>query len=120
MSLRLIPDDVRRLCIEKGIITKSLLLQVARQPSEKKMHEMVQRIAQGALTRDEARRARQEETAIAPRPLPYVFTYKAEDDSFQVRIQFRKSHVSREELASAVRAVLRELESGAFSATSAA
>jgi ParB family transcriptional regulator, chromosome partitioning protein len=120
MSLRLIPDDVRKACVEKGVVTKSLLLQVARQPSEKKMHEMVQRIAQGALTRDEARRARQEETAIAPRPQPYLFTYKADDESFTARIQFRKSHVTREELASTLRAILREIESGAFSATSAA
>ena len=73
MSLRVIPDDVRRACVEKGIASKSLLLQVARQPSEKKMHEMVQRIAQGGLTRDEARRARKEETESAPRPQPFIF-----------------------------------------------
>jgi len=120
MSLRIIPDDVRRACIENGIVTKSLLLQVARQPSEKKMHEMVHRIAQGGMTRDQARRARQEESTIAPRSQPYVFDYKAPDDSFHVRLQFRKSHVSREEIAATLRAILRQIESGAFSATSAA
>ena len=120
MSLRVIPDDVRKACIENAIVSKSLLLQVARQPSEKKMHEMVHRIAQGGMTRDEARRARQEDSSIAPRPQPYVFDYKADDDFFHARIQFRKSHVSREELAAALRAILREIESGAFSATSAA
>jgi len=120
MSLRVIPDDVRRACVENGIVTKSLLLQVARQASEKKMHEMVHRISQGGMTRDEARRARQEESTITPRPQPYVFDYKAADDSFQVRVRFRKSHVSREELSAALRAALREIDSGAFSATSAA
>ena len=119
MSLRVIPDDVRKACIERGIISKSLLLQVARQPSEKKMQEMVQKIVQGAMTRDEARRARQEETAAAPRPQPYVFNYKSEDESFQARIQFRKSNVSREELMSAIRAILREIEAGAFNSSAA-
>jgi ParB family transcriptional regulator, chromosome partitioning protein len=119
MSLRIIPDDVRKACIEKGIATKSLLLQVARQTSEKKMHEMVEKIAQGGMTRDEARRARHGETS-APRPQPYVFDYKAEDDSFRLRMQFPKSHVSPEELADAIRTVLREIESGAFSSSSAA
>lgn len=119
MSLRVIPDDVRKACIERGIISKSLLLQVARQPSEKKMQEMVQKIVQGAMTRDEARRARQEETAAAPRPQPYVFNYKAEDEAFQARIQFRKSNVSREELMSAIRAILREIEAGAFNSSAA-
>src|SRR6204780_1357624 len=53
MSLHVIPTDIRKACIERGILTKSLLLQVARQPTEKKMTEMVHRIAQGGLRRDE-------------------------------------------------------------------
>ena len=115
MSLRVIPDEVRRACLESGINTKSLLLQVARQPSEKKMYEMVHRIAQGGLTRDEARKARKDDTESAPRPQPFVFNYQSEDGSFNVRLQFRKSHVSDEELAAALRAVLRKIESGTVS-----
>jgi ParB family transcriptional regulator, chromosome partitioning protein len=119
MSLRMIPDEVRRACLECGIATKSLLLEVARQPNEKKMHEMVRRIAQGGLTRDEARRARKDDTQSAPRPHPFIFNYQAEDGSFTVRLQFRKSVVSDEELAASLRAVLRELESGSLSSSAA-
>ncbi len=119
MSLRLIPADVRKVCAEKGIATKSVLLQVARQPTEKKMREIVQRIVQGGLTRDEARQARKEETASAPRPQPFNFNFQSEDGSFTVRLQFRKSHVSNEELAAALRMVLRRLESGSFSSSAA-
>jgi ParB family transcriptional regulator, chromosome partitioning protein len=119
MSLRVIPADVRRACIEGAISSKSLLLQVARQPTERKMLEMVDRISQGGLTRDEARRARKEDTESAPRPQPFVFDYDAEDGSFHLRLQFRKSHVSGEELAAALRAVLRRLESGSISSSAA-
>jgi ParB family transcriptional regulator, chromosome partitioning protein len=119
MSLRIIPDDVRRACIERAIVSKSLLLQIARQPSEKKMHELVHRIAQGGLTRDEARRARKEETQSAPRPQPFVFDFQSDDGSFELRLQFRKSHVSVEELAATLRAVLRRLESGSLSSSDA-
>jgi ParB family transcriptional regulator, chromosome partitioning protein len=119
MSLRVIPDAVRRACLEGGIATKSLLLEVARQPNEKKMYEMVHRIAQGGLTRDEARRARKDETESAPRPHPFIFNYQAEDGSFTLRLQFRKSHVSDEELAASLRTVLRQLESGSLSSSAA-
>jgi ParB family chromosome partitioning protein len=115
MSLRLIPHEVRQACIESGIISRSVLLQVARQPNEKKMQEMVQRIAIGGLTRDEARQARKEETQPAPRPQPFVFDYKSPDESFHLRLQFRKSRVSEEELAAALREALRQIESGAGS-----
>ena len=80
MSLRVIPDEVRRTCVESGIASKSLLLQVARQPNEKKMHEMVHRIASGGLTRDEARRARKEEGEVSSRPQPFVYEYKSGDN----------------------------------------
>ncbi|MGA8872187.1 MAG: ParB/RepB/Spo0J family partition protein [Candidatus Acidiferrales bacterium] len=119
MSLRVIPDEVRHTCIENGIASKSLLLQVARQPTEKKMQEIVHRIVQGNLTRDEARRARKEEMESAPRPQPFVFDYESEDGAFRLRLQFRKSHVSSEELAATLRAVLRRLESGSLSSSAA-
>jgi len=112
LSIRVIPDAIRETCIEKGIVTKSLLLQVARQPNEKKMREMVEKIASGGLSRDEARRARQEENVSAPRPQPFLFDFQPEDNSFRMRILFRKSQVSREELANTLRAILREIESG--------
>jgi ParB family chromosome partitioning protein len=119
MSLRVIPESVRRECAENGIVSKSLLLQVSRQPNEKKMTEMVHRISQGGLTRDEARKSRKDETGSAPRPQPFVYNYEAEDGSFTVRLQFRKSHVSQDELAAAVRAVLRRLESGSTRSSTA-
>jgi len=119
MSLRVVPADVRRACVDGAITSKSLLLQVARQPTERKMLEMVERIAQGGLTRDQARQARKEDTESAPRPQPFVFDYDAEDGSFHLRLQFRKSHVSSEELAGALRAVLRRLESGSISTSAA-
>lgn len=119
LSIRLIPDIVRKACLEQGIVSKSLLLQIARQPNEKKMGDMVHRIVQGGLTRDEARRARKEETESAPRPQPFVFDFQPEDGSFHLRLQFRKSQVSPDELAAVLRAILRRIESGSISSSAA-
>jgi len=110
MSLRVIPEAVRKECTELGIVSKSLLLQVARQPNERKMLESVHRIAQGGLTRDEARRERQEEKNAGPRPQPFIFNYRPENESFRLRIQFRKSNVSRDELIDTLRGLLEALE----------
>src|SRR6266566_3545071 len=92
------------------IVSKSLLLQVARQPNERKMLESVHRIAQGGLTRDEARRERQEEKNAGPRPQPFIFNYQPESEAFRLRIQFRKSNVSRGELIESLRNLLEMLE----------
>jgi ParB family chromosome partitioning protein len=110
MSLRVIPEVVRNRCLDLGVVSKSLLLQVARQPNERKMLESVQRIAQGGLTRDEARRERQEEKNVGPRPQPFIFNYRPENEAFRLRIQFRKSNVSRGELIDTLRNILEMLE----------
>jgi len=120
LSLRVIPPSIRKLCVEKGVISKSLLLQVARQPGEKKMHEMVMHIAQSGLTRDEARRVRKDENDADSRPRPYLFDFHAPDAAYHLRLQFRRSQISRDEIARALREVLIELERNAMSASSAA
>ncbi len=74
------------------------------------MLESVHRIAQGGLTRDEARRERQEEKNAGPRPQPFIFNYRPENESFRLRIQFRKSNVSRDELIETLRGLLEALE----------
>ena len=120
LSLRNIPESLRKKCIENGVISKSVLLQIARQPTEKKMVEMFQRILQGGLTRDEARRERREEQAGPQRPQPFIFHFEPQNDAFKFRIQFKKSHVSRDELISTLREILSQLEGGASEADSTA
>jgi ParB family chromosome partitioning protein len=120
LSLRNIPEKVRKVCLEKGINSKSVLLQVVRQPNERKMIDMARRIAAGKLSRDEARSQRRAERDGDPRPQPFVFSFKPQNESFHLRLQFRKSHVSRGELVAAIRAVLIELETADRTATHSA
>jgi ParB family chromosome partitioning protein len=120
LSLRNIPDMLRKKCVEQGIMSKSVLLQIARQPTEKKMVEMLHRILQGGLTRDEARRERREEQSGPQRPQPFIFQFEPESETFKFRIQFKKSHVSRDELIGTLREILAQLEGSSSEADSTA
>jgi ParB family chromosome partitioning protein len=120
LSLRNIPEPLRKKCVEHGIMSKSLLLQIARQPTEKQMMEMLHRILQGGLTRDEARRERREEQTGPQRPQPFIFQFEPENEAFRFRIQFKKSHVSRDELIATLRGILAQLEGTASEADSTA
>ena len=111
---------LRKKCIEQGINSKSLLLQIARQPTEKKMIEMLHRILQGGLTRDEARRERRQEQAGPQRPQPFLFQFEPQDEAFRFRIQFKKSHVTRDELIATLREILSQLEGSSSEADSTA
>src|SRR6201995_5853350 len=110
LSLLNIPEALRKRCADQGIVSKALLLQIGRQPTEKEMIEMLHRILSGGLTRDEARRERQEEQAIPHRPQPFIFQFEPDNETFKFRIQFKKSHVSRDELITTLRGILAQLE----------
>ncbi len=105
-----IPEPLRKKCVENGITSKGLLLQIARQPTEKKMLEMFAKILQGGMTRDAARQDRNEDKGLAPRSQPFVFQFEPENEAFKFRLQFKKSHVSRDELIRTLREILEQLE----------
>ena len=110
LTLCAITPPVRKRCLERGVASKSLLLQIARQPNEKKMLEMLERIVRGGMTRDEARAERRSESAAAPRPKPFRFRYEPETKAFKLSLEFQKSQITRSELVLALRAALSEIE----------
>jgi ParB family chromosome partitioning protein len=119
LFLRHIPEDLRRKCIDHGIVAKSMLLPIAKQPTEKKMYEMFARILQGGLSRDEVRRERSEEKQGPQKPQPFIFHYEPENEAFRFRLQFKKSQVSREELIRTLREILAQLEGTEADSTAA-
>ena len=110
LVLRHIPEDLRKKCIEQGILAKSMLVQIAKQPTEKRMYEMFARISQGGLSRQDVRREQAEGKEGPQKPQPFVFHYEPENQAFRFRLQFKKSHVSREELIRTLREILGQLE----------
>jgi ParB family transcriptional regulator, chromosome partitioning protein len=110
MLLRHIPEDMRKKCIEHGILAKTMLVQIAKQPTEKKMQEMLAKILQGGLSRAEARRESNADHEVPAKPQPFIFHYEPENQAFRFRLQFKKSQVSREELVRTLREILSQLE----------
>ncbi|HTQ96745.1 MAG TPA: ParB/RepB/Spo0J family partition protein [Candidatus Acidoferrum sp.] len=110
LMLLKIPDSIRKKCAEANLTSKSLLLEISKQPTEKKMLEVLARILHGGLTRDASRQERAEEKNGPQRPQPFVFQFEPENESFRFRLQFKKSHVSRDELVRTLREILAQLE----------
>lgn len=107
LALRAIPAQVRKKCDQLGLISKSLLLQVARQPNERKMTDLAGKLASG-MSRSEARAQRKPSNVT--RLKPFVYTYRAPDNNFELRLRFRKSVVPRREILETLRAILDALE----------
>lgn len=107
LSLRTIPDDIKALCIEKGVLSKSQLLQVARQPSEAKMRNLVRLFALGMINREKAR----EERNPNKKPRNAIFRFIPPAKEFKMTLQFRKNHVERGEIIKTLQQIIDALES---------
>jgi ParB family chromosome partitioning protein len=108
LSLNNMPDEVKNLCRLADINSKSLLLQVVRQGDPQKMIALVERITRdGGVTREEVRK---ETTRPKPgRPKAFIFSYKAPTKAFRLQLRFSKSKVERDEVISALEAIIQEL-----------
>jgi ParB family transcriptional regulator, chromosome partitioning protein len=111
LSLNHMPDEVKNLCRLADISSKSMLLEVVRQGDPRKMIALVERIGRGGgATRETVRK----ETAKAKsgRPRAFVFSYRAPTKAFKLQLRFSKSRVERDEVISALEAILADLKAG--------
>jgi len=95
------------------------LLQIARQPTEKKMIEMFHRIMQGGLTRDEARRDAEKSSQDRSGHSRSSFN-SSHRGNVQVPDSVQEESCSRDELISTLRQILAQLEGSSSEADSTA
>jgi ParB family transcriptional regulator, chromosome partitioning protein len=108
LTLRSIPDNVKAFCIESGVLSKSQLLQVARQETEGRMRDVARRFAAGLLNRDEARAERHD--GKTPKP---VFRFVAPQREFSLTLKFRgNQQAERGQVIAALRRIIESLEAG--------
>jgi ParB family chromosome partitioning protein len=108
LSLNNMSEEVKNLCRLADIHAKSLLLQIVRQGDPQKMVALIEKLSRdGSATREAIRK----ETAKprAGRPKSYVFSYRAPTKAFNLQLKFTKSKVERDEVISALEAIIKDL-----------
>jgi ParB family chromosome partitioning protein len=114
LSVAALPEAIRERCRRADISTKSLLLQIVRQPDEDAMLHMAEEIASRGMTRDDARQARRARITGSRKAQasasPYTYRYVSPAKDFRLELRFRRSKVESKEVAEALRAVAENLE----------
>lgn len=111
LSIAALPEDVRDKCRRADINSKSLLLQIVRQPDDESMNRLVTDVATRSLNRDDARRVRKQEgTARAHDEQPYVYRHSPRKGDFKLEIKFKRSKVELKEICLALRDAADDLE----------
>lgn len=110
LSIASIPEPIRKICRKADIASKSILLQIVRQPDDESMKTMAEQIAEQGLTRDGARKARRAYVDPTGASEPYVFRYEPPGREFRLEVKFKKANVSPEELFEALNAAAQNID----------
>jgi ParB family transcriptional regulator, chromosome partitioning protein len=112
ISIANIPADIRDLCRRADIASKSMLLQIVRQPTDEEMREFVYKIGTAGLTRDQAREMRQGR----PKKLSnYTYEYDGPNNEWSLKIVFRRPEATNEEVQQALNDALEAATGQALS-----
>jgi ParB family transcriptional regulator, chromosome partitioning protein len=106
LSLNQMPPEIRDACRHADISSKSILLQIVRQPDFDGMRRLVERISKENLTREQVR----EESASSKKGKPKPFVYHANSENYKLNIYFNKSNVTQEEIKRALQDTLDNLK----------
>jgi ParB family transcriptional regulator, chromosome partitioning protein len=110
LSIASMPEPIRKICRDADIISKSILLQIVRQPDDDSMKAMAEQIAEQGLTRDGARKARRafvDPTGVSE---PYTYRFESPGREFRVEVKFKRSRVTPEELFDALNAAAGNID----------
>ena len=113
INISKIPPEIRIQCQEAKITSRSLLVEISKFKDPKEMARLIGEVRDRGLkradTRDLTKELKKQETK-AIRPKRYIFNYApAEHDKFRVRIEFRKSTASKDEIIRALEEMLAKL-----------
>ena len=108
LSLNKLPEAIQDRCRQADIVSKSMLLQVARQRSVEDMHRLIDSISGEGITRGQARRFNKPADA-GRRNRPYTYRFKPDDGTFQFTLTFRKAEVERDEVIHTLQQILTRL-----------
>jgi ParB family transcriptional regulator, chromosome partitioning protein len=110
LSIASIPEAIRKICRKADIASKSILLQIVRQPDDESMRTMAEQIAEQGLTRDGARKARRAYVDPTGASEPYVYRFEPPGREFRLEVKFKKSNISAEELFEALNAAAQNID----------
>lgn len=118
LSIANMPEVIRDECKRSDINTKSILLQIVRQPDVDSMRRMVEEVKEGRLTRDEARAAARraingtvEKMSSKSGALRPIYKFRSSENNIRIEVRLpRNKDLDKSEVVRALRAYLAELE----------
>lgn len=111
INISKIPKELRKYCKENNILSRSILIEIAKQKSKEDMYKLLSEIKERELRREDTRELSKKLKGKVKRLKHFVYNYSTEADFFRLRIEFKKNNVTKDEIIGILEDIIIKLKS---------
>jgi ParB family chromosome partitioning protein len=113
INLSKIPVDIREMCSEYNIKSRSVIIEVAKQKNKDDMIKLIKSIKERDLKREDTRDLSKRIIGKkVKREKNFVYNYVPEDKKFRLRLEFKEHDVNKNKIIRMLEEVIKKLRSG--------
>ncbi len=110
LNISKIPKDIREFCIENDITSRSTLIEIAKQKDRDSMIKLISEIKERDLKREDTRELSKKLKGKIKKIKHFVYNYSPKQDLYRLRIEFKKTSVTRDEIIQILEDVIQKLK----------
>lgn len=107
-----IPFHLREICKRHGITSRSTLVEIAKLNKLEDMERLINQIIERGLKREDTRELSKQLKGKIKKTKPFVFRFHSKEKNFLLKIEFKKEHVSKNELIEILEHIVSKLKAG--------
>jgi len=112
ISVGKIPNDIRKICKQFGITSRSTLVEIAKQKDKDKMFKLLTEIKERELRREDTRELSKQIKGKTKGLGHFVYNYKPlSKEYYKLRIEFKRKSVSKDEIIKVLEEIIKRLKS---------
>lgn len=112
ISLGKITNDIRKICKQFGITSRSTLVEIAKQKDKDKMFKLITEIKERELRREDTRELSKQIKGKKKGLGHFVYNYKpSSSEYYKLRIEFKRKSVSKDEIIKVLEEIVKRLKS---------
>lgn len=105
-----IPLEIRNYCKENNILSRSVLIEIAKQKNKQAMYKLISEIVERDLKREDTRELSKKLKGKTKRIKYFIYNYNPKEDFYRLRIEFKKQNVTKYEIIKILEEIIQKLK----------
>ena len=111
INLSKIPKDIRKLCQENKIYSRTTLIEISKLKDKEHMEELIRIIQERDLKREDTRELSKRMMGKSTRAKMFVYNYRPKGADYRMRLEFKNQDISKDDIIKILEEILKNLKS---------